>query len=912
MTLTPGTRLGVYEITAQIGVGGMGEVWRARDTDLGRQVAIKVLPDAFAHDADRLVRFEREAKTLAALNHPNIASIYGLEKADGIRALVMELVNGQTLADRIAMGAMHLSDALPIASQIAEALEAAHDKGIVHRDLKPSNVKITPDGIVKVLDFGLAKAMAPDGSTATSDLGNSPTLTSPATQLGMILGTASYMSPEQAQGRTVDRRTDIWAFGVALFEMLSGKRLFDGETVTEKIAAVIKDPMRLERLPAETPPALRKLIERCLERDSKLRLRDIGEARIALQGRDVVAPVSTTSHSAGPRTAVLGAMAAGVVVLAAAAGWFLGSRTASPAANDATPFAAQFVPTPVDAFAFGATVRLLNFGPDGALIYATSLRSGRMLYRKDRASKTGVPIPGTEGAYGPFLSPDGSAIGFFADGKIKHIPVAGGVAQVVHDLKDSAAKDAQALGWYSEVGLGSETGYGATWLPDNTIVYGRMVGGLWRVPVSGGAPTPVTKDLPEGEFAHRLPHALPGGKSILMTVVRGVLANVGSTIELLDLPTGSRRLVMSDATDGRYARGHLLFAREGALFAVAFNPASAATSGAPIRIVDDVMHAIGGYAPGGASAVAQYAVADDGTLAVLGGGMLPPPPNQIASITPGGKIERWPGGPYMAPRFSPDGTRLAVVGAGGTSLIDSRSHLATELVRNLIFPVWKADGTGVIAADNSANQALSEVSLEGTVSRNRIATSKHLLWPSSVSRDGKWLAYVETNPVTGNDVWVASVKGEAPPVVVANTPASETHPAFSPDGKWIVYAIADSGSPALYVRAFPGSGRAEKISPSGIAPIWADDGRSLFFARRVPSQVGEAELLRASVEVNGDRFRLGREQVIATGPMGWGSPVGGFDVWRDGRIVVGIWAPPPAPAAPPAPPTLTVIFDAIR
>ena len=293
MTLTPGTRLGVYEITAQIGVGGMGEVWRARDTDLGRQVAIKVLPDAFAHDADRLVRFEREAKTLAALNHPNIASIYGLEKADGIRALVMELVNGQTLADRIAMGAMHLSDALPIASQIAEALEAAHDKGIVHRDLKPSNVKITPDGIVKVLDFGLAKAMAPDGSTATSDLANSPTLTSPATQLGMILGTASYMSPEQAQGRTVDRRTDIWAFGVVLFEMLSGKRLFDGETVTEKIAAVIKDPMRLERLPAETPPALRKLIERCLERDSKLRLRDIGEARIALQGRDVVAPVST-------------------------------------------------------------------------------------------------------------------------------------------------------------------------------------------------------------------------------------------------------------------------------------------------------------------------------------------------------------------------------------------------------------------------------------------------------------------------------------------------------------------------------------------------------------------------------------------------------------------------------------------
>jgi len=551
LTLTPGTRLGVYEITALLGAGGMGEVYRATDTNLKRSVAIKVLPKAVATDAARLARFQREAEVLAALNHPYIAQIYGVE--DG--ALVMEFVNGPTLADRIAMGAMPLSDALPIARQIADALEAAHDKGIVHRDLKPANVKITPDGIVKVLDFGLAKAIGPDGSTATSDLANSPTLTSPATQLGVILGTASYMSPEQAQGRAVDRRADIWAFGVVLFEMLSGKRLFDGETVTEAIAAVIKDPMRLERLPAATPPALRKLIERCLERDPKLRLRDIGEARIALQSRDVVAPapVSTTPGSAGPRTAVLGAMAAALVALAGAAGFLLASRTASPAASAAAPFAAQIVPTPVDAFAFGASVRLLTFAPDGALIYATTRPAARMLCRKDRASNTGVPIPGTEGAYGPFLSPDGSEIGFFADGKIKHVPVAGGVAQVVHDLKASAAKDAQALGWYNEVGLGSEAGYGAAWLPDNTIVYGRMLGGLWRVPVLGGAPAQVAKDLPAGELAHRLPQALPGGRSVLMTVIRDTLASGGeSTIEVLDLATGSRRLVMSDATDGRY------------------------------------------------------------------------------------------------------------------------------------------------------------------------------------------------------------------------------------------------------------------------------------------------------------------------------------------------------------------------
>ena len=453
LTLTPGTRLGVYEITALLGAGGMGEVYRATDTNLKRSVAIKVLAKAVAMDAGRLARFQREAEVLAALNHPHIAQIYGVE--DG--ALVMELVNGPTLADRMAVGAMPVSDALPIARQIADALEAAHDKGIVHRDLKPGNVKVTPDGIVKVLDFGLAKAIGPDRSTATSDLANSPTLTSPATELGVILGTASYMSPEQAQGRAVDRRADIWAFGVVLFEMLSGKRLFDGETVTETIAAVIKDPIRLERLPAETPPALRTLIERCLERDPKLRLRDIGEARIALQSRDVVAPapVSPTSRSAGRRTAVLGAMAAGLAALAGAAGFLLASRTASPAATAAAPFAAQIVPTPVDAFAFLTSVRLLTFAPDGALIYATTRPpgrpAGRMLFRKDRASNTAVAIPGTDGAYGPFLSPDGSEIGFFADGKIKHVPVAGGVAQVVHDLKASAAKDAQALGWYNEV-----------------------------------------------------------------------------------------------------------------------------------------------------------------------------------------------------------------------------------------------------------------------------------------------------------------------------------------------------------------------------------------------------------------------------------------------------------------------------
>ena len=370
--------------------------------------------------------------------------------------------------------------------------------------------------------------------------------------------------------------------------------------------------------------------------------------------------------------------------------------------------------------------------------------------------------------------------------------------------------------------------------------------------------------------------------------------------------------MVSDATDGRYANGHLLFAREGALYSVPFDPATGATSGDPVRIVADVMHAIRGGSPGGASGVAQYAVSAEGTLAVLGGGVTTVPSGELAWITSSGKIETWPDkGAYLAPRISPDGTLVAVFAEGGVSLLDTRTHLSTELARDLIFPVWKSDGKGLIAADRAVGQALTEVSLNGTVSPTRVATSKHLLWPSSVSGDGKWLAYVETNPVTGNDIWVASLTGEVPPVVVANTAASETHPAFSPDGKWIVYSVREGASFALYVRTFPGPGRPEKISASGLAPIWADEGRSLIIARPVKSQPGLTELVRAAIDVSGDRFRLGREQVIATALLGHATPVGGFDVGPDGRILVTL-VPRPATTAPPPAPALTMMVNAIR
>ena len=928
MSLTTGSRLGPYEVLAKIGEGGMGEVYRARDARLNREVALKVLPDAFASDAERLARFTREAQTLATLNHPNIAHIHGFEDAAGGRALVMELVEGPTLDEVIAAatvgadGRLELSDVIALARQIADALEAAHDAGVIHRDLKPSNIKVRPDGTVKVLDFGLAKAAAD-----ASGPGFASTITSPAmTQPGMVLGTAAYMSPEQAKGRGVDKRADIWAFGVVLFEMVSGERMFGGETVTETIASVIKDPLNLDRMPADSPPALRRLIERCLERDPRLRLRDIGEARVALANPDMLAPAATVPNlgspaipgttAAAPRRGRLAALSLAFAAIAGVAGWLFGAAGAPAPVSNGASFSAQIVPTPADAFAARSTMHVITFAPDGSLIYASTTAVGRQLYRKERASHVGIPIPGTDGAYGPFVSPDGRNIGFFADGKLKRVPIAGGAAQVVHDLRSSTAKDALALGWTTEVGPGGELGYGAAWLPDDTIVYGRMLGGLWRVQASGGSPTPVTKELGAGELAHRLPHALPDGQSLLMTVVRTAVAQVDSSIDVVNLTDGQRRPVMANATDGRYAGGRLLFARDGGLYSVGFDPVSGTTSGQPLRIADDVMHSVRGGAPGRASGAAQYATSDDGTLAVLGGGVHPGMPRQLAWVNASGRVDPWPIAPsgFLAPRLSPDGSRVALFFGDGVTLIDTREYLTNAIANGSVFPIWKPDGKGLVVAVRSAQQFLHELSLDGKLSPIPITTRPYLLWPSSVSVDGRWLAYVETNPATGNDVWIADLTGATPPAVVASTSSSETHPAISPDGKWLVYAVAEGGSTALHAKPLLGPGRAERITQEGGLPVWSDNGRTLTFVLSVAdtARLGVRQIVRAPIEVADDRLRVGRHVPIATLPLGFGTPVGGYDVARDGRIIVTLNAPPPPPATPPPPPVLTVIFNAIR
>ena len=922
-----GRSLGSYQVVAKLGEGGMGEVYRARDTKLNRDVALKILPPAFAADPDRLARFKREAHVLAALNHANIAQIYGFEDTSATHALVMELVDGPTLADRIAQGPIPLTEALPMARQLADALEAAHELGIIHRDLKPANVKLRGDGTVKVLDFGLAKAL--DTTTANDSL-NSPTLTSPAmTAVGVILGTAAYMSPEQAKGRVVDKRADIWAFGVVLFEMLSGRVLFAGDSVVETIGFVATRDPDWTLLPAATPASVRRLLVRCLTRDPKHRLRDIGEARIALAvaergEEDPVAgavpalPVADADASAfrSSRTAaVVGAIA--LVAAALAAGWYWGSRGAATPLAAVAPFQAEIVPTPPDAFARNTSQRSFTFTPDGrALIYANSDPNARRLYRRDREATAAVPIAGTEGAYGPFVSPDNAWIGFFADGKMRRVPVGGGEAQTIHDMRSRAAPDALGFGWSSEIGQGRELGYGATWLTDGTIVYGRFFGGLWRVSVNGGPPTSVTK-VDDGEIAHRLPHALPGGRAILFTAVRDLLVNHGASVDALDLATGSRTRLIDDATDGRYAGGHLLFVRNGALYSMRFDLASLETSGEPVRIADDVMHAVSGGSPGRASGIGQYDVSVDGTLAVLRGGTFTAAPRQLVWATREGKLDPLPVEPaaFLGPRISPDGTRLAVTNAAGLMIIGLRDGIATPLEKEVIFPVWSHDGAKVFVGlrRDRVRQEIHSVSLAGGA-LEPIVTGTNPLWPSSVSRDGRFLAYVESNPTTGNDIWVIGLMPKSAAVAVVATPASETHPMFSPDGKWLVYVVDDGDASGVYLRPFPGPGRVERITRErGSAPIWAPDGKSILYEslqQPTPSSPIVRQVTRVAIDIGGDRISLGTPEVFKTPSSQSSTPVSGFDINSDGTRAL-IMIDPPRPAGEtPALPTLQLTVHA--
>jgi Tol biopolymer transport system component len=786
MTLAAGTRLGPYQVGVKIGAGGMGEVFRATDVNLGRDVAIKVLPSSFANDPDRLSRFAREARLLAALNHPNIATIHGLEEAGGVRALVMELVEGPTLAEKLAQGSRHpakaglpLADALNIAAQIAEALETAHDKGIVHRDLKPANLKIGDNGHVKVLDFGLAKALSNDASG--SDLAHLPTITASDVQAGAIVGTPAYMSPEQARGQAVDKRTDIWAFGCVLFEMLAGKMAFSGETTSDTIAAILERQPDWSALPATTPPRVRHLLARCLEKDAKRRWRDIADVRIELEDAEST-PTNGLPHGAS-RGRERAAWAL-LVLMTVAAAALVPAALRKPPEHAEVRFEVSFPGEVKSDFAH------LALSPDGQQLLAVpALGGGGLMWLRRLSSMSGRWLPGTEGALLPFWSPDGGSIGFFADAKLKRLDVNSLAIEIVAD---------------------APVGRGGAWQADGNILFApNATGPLFRVPATGGKPTAVTA-LQSGQNDHRAPFILPDGQHFLY-YSRGQSQVRGVYVAHLD-GSGSKRLLDADAAAVYTASGHLLFARQGELLAQPFDAKRLTLNGEAFHVADRIS-----VNPG--ISLASLSASASGPIAFGTGAIRR---TQFAWFDRSGTRLETVGAPDQSglanPTLSPDGRQIAfsrlVGGSWDIWQMDMQGAM-NRITSNLLLdfnPVWGADNRQIFFQSNASTIASRSV-LDGAPEQI-VFRRPEMLYPSDVSPDGRVLLY--TRASTGpTDLWYISLVGDRAPRPFVATEFRERDGQFSPDGKWIAYQSNESGRDEIYLRPFPGPGDRIQVSAGG-------------------------------------------------------------------------------------------------
>ena len=771
MALEAGTKLGPYEILSPLGAGGMGEVYRARDSKLGREVAIKVLPEEFTQHSQKLARFEREARVLASLNHPGIATLHGLEKAEspqpersaersgvaereavgvGPRGterrqpfLVMELVEGETLAERIARGPLPVNEALTLSQQIAEALEAAHEKGVIHRDLKPANIKVDPEGKVKVLDFGLAKAFADE--VPEGELSASPTLSRDATSAGVILGTAAYMSPEQAKGKTVDKRSDIFSFGIVLYEMLTGKKAFAGEDVSDVLASIMKLEPDWKTVPSDLDPRIQNLLRRCLTKDRKNRLRDIGDARFEIQ--EILASPRTpvVSETVKARTPMLSWALAALFALAFLSTlWILWPSETSPK-HLSVKLGAGDVQLDSEVGAWAV------LSPDGkmlAFVGRTSEGSSQLFIRS-LDSLEATPLSGTEGAVNPFFSPDGQWLAFSAPGGLKKMSVSGGAALTI-----------------AEVG----SFRGGTWGPDDTIVYTPTnATGLYRVPASGGTPVALTI-LREDEFSHRWPWFLPNGKAVLFAAAPGGSFDDG-TIEAVLLDTGERKVLHRGGTYPRYASsGHLLYAREATLFAMPFDADRIEPTGEPSPVIEGLRRPSQG--------VALFSVADDGTLVYVPGvggagesrlvwvdrqGVEQPAAETLRD--------------YIDPRLSPDGRRLAayIQEAGGFDiwLLELERGTLTRLTFGEalnVRPLWSPDGERVFFASNRGGDFnIFSKPADGSGTAEQLTEGAYRI-PTSISSDGKTIVFRQNSDTTGRDIGMVRLEGEQEPEMLLQTP----------------------------------------------------------------------------------------------------------------------------------------------
>lgn len=891
MTLTLGTRLGPYEILAALGAGGMGEVYRATDTNLKRQVAIKVLPQTVAADSERLARFQREAEVLAALNHPHIAHIFGLEKADGSIALVMELVEGPTLADRLAHGALPLEEALPIAKQIAEALEAAHEQGIIHRDLKPANIKVRPDATVKVLDFGLAKAMAPTGAMSPS-ASVSPTITTPAmTQAGIILGTAAYMSPDQAKGRTADKRSDLWAFGCLLYEMLAGKRAFAGDDVSDTLAAVLRGDPDWTALPATTPAPIRRLLRRCLEKDRKKRLADAADAGLeieeALTGTlDTVTPPVSTVVMAQPRwrravPIAVGVMLGGALIGAAV----LSVRPLTPSPPIVTRFAITLPEG--QRLTTGTNRQLVAISPDGTqMVYGANGR----LYLRSSADLEARPIPGTDMpgavATNPVFSPDGRSVAFSSgfDRTLERIAVSGGAATTICQM---------------------DPPFGMSWGADG-IVFGQNGKGIMRVSENGGKPE-LLVGIKNDEVMSG-PQMLPGGEALLYTLTNGTTGVAPwdlAHIIVQSLKSGERKIVVEGGSGARYVpTGHLVYALGGSLFAVPFDVKRLEVTGGPVPIVEGVSREL-------ITGTAQFSFANAGSLLYLPGPTSTSPSRRdLALLDRKGGTERLKiaPGPYEHPRISPDGKWLAFGTDDGKEAIVSIYKLSgASSTRRLTFggnnrfPIWSADGQRVaFQSDREGDLGIFWQHADGSGTAERLTKAEqgtsHV--PESWSPKGERFSY---SVIRGADasLWIFSVREQKAEPFDDLRSSYLLDSVFSPDGQWVAYTIRgrQSAAPAVYVQPFPATGALYQISKndSGHHPLWSPDGKALFYFP------GADQLVAVSVTTR-PSFTFGNSTAVPGGFPSNTTPQAprNHDIALDGRFITVVESgqtPSGAPAA---------------
>jgi len=859
MALPIGSRIGAFEITGTLGAGGMGEVYRARDTRLSRDVALKILPELFAADSDRLSRFQREAQILASLNHPNIAAIHGLEEGppEGgppVHALVLELVEGPTLADRILNGPLSFEGGLSVARQIAEALEAAHTHGIVHRDLKPSNIKVRDDGLVKVLDFGLAKTLDPRAASGESSL--SPTMTSPAmTRAGVIIGTAAYMSPEQARGLIVDSRADIWAFGVVLYEMFTGGTLFDAPTVSDTIAAVLRADIDWRRLPADLPDGIRRLTQRCLQRDPKQRLQHIGDARIEIEdlqrGRSEQVVTSTPSHRW--RLALLSAAIAAVVVGPLA--WLLKPQLPAPSSAPLR-FAVR---TPYDLA--GARMSPLDISPDGRqLVYAAVMKGKLQLVQQSFDAFVPHLVEGAEGAWNPVISPKGDAVGFWVQqaGQLRQVSLTGGAPTRVID------------------GIVTT---GSSWGDDGTLVISPGWGEVLQVmrPGTSRIENLTKMNLAGSEGAHLYPQVLPGGHSVLFTIWTGAPTWDEAEIAIADLASGEHSIVMRGAAFGRYATsGHLIFWRGNSLFAAPFDLDARKVTGESVRVVQNVR--LDNF-----SGAAHFAVSRNGTLAYVSGGADTFTESYVADRV--GRVtarldEDTPSGGLA---FSPDGLRVAGMlftgGTFGLGVYDLKRHLLTRLpvTGDTANATWSANGDRLVFLSNATGEYMHySIPYDGSGHAETLLPGSQPFTSSQPdwSRDGRHFVYVKFGAKTGEDIWVYTPGARNTPTSLLAAPANESCPTLSPDGRFIAYQSDESGTTQIYVRPFPNvNARREQISRSGGRnPKWSRDGTEILY-------VSENGIMRAAVGKSGASALLFGDPSLALALSGLVS----FDVSPDGR-----------------------------